>query len=275
MMMQHMGINSSMKQMFADEPEIAVNCGRSATEEGEAFGGVVRESEVSVVEVGYCYFGGLRGVSCLPTFVCSQGRMGNHTTTCDRRSYGRGETEWRMKNPKLTNPMISPQIRHAIIAQHAPPAPFPPGHAQPQNHDRDPQIRNHNLLKVPRPKIRPVTAKVEMTPLPPRHAAHPLEREVVQREVDREGNQLVEEERDQGHDGRVFSEFPERQRGKGVVRLGCEMLLSRVRHEGDVFSEVVGVLVVGLVREAPGVVGREEARMQCQADGVVEPSVFA
>jgi len=125
-----------------------------------------------------------------------------------------------------------------------------------------------------RPKIRPVAAEVEMTPLPPRHDAHALEREIVQREVDGEGDELVEEERDQSHDGGVLSQMPEREGGEGVRGPGGLVLGPGVWHEGDVFVEVVGVLVVGLVGEAPAVVGGEEGAVDGQADGVVDPAVL-
>lgn len=55
MVMQHVGIDGAMKQMFANEAEIAVDGRRSAAEEGEARGRVVGEGEICVVEVGYCY----------------------------------------------------------------------------------------------------------------------------------------------------------------------------------------------------------------------------
>jgi len=73
MIIQHMGISSAVKQMFADEPKIAVTSGRSAAAESEAFGGIERESKVSVVEVRYCYCWGMGDVSCLPNLVYPKG----------------------------------------------------------------------------------------------------------------------------------------------------------------------------------------------------------
>jgi len=85
-----------------------------------------------------------------------------------------------------------------------------------------------------------------MTPFPPRHGTHPLEPEVVRCEIDQKGNQPVEEEHDQGERTGVSSASSQNGSAeKGVVRPGNKMLLSRVPHESDVFSEMVGVFVVG------------------------------
>jgi len=53
----------------------------------------------------------------------------------------------------------------------------------------------------------------------------------------------------------------------------CCSLVSRTKAMS--FPRWLVYLWWGLVREAPGVVGGEEAWMQCQGDGVVELSVFA
>ena len=44
-----------------------------------------------------------------------------------------------------------------------------------------------------------------------------------------------------------------------MAGFGSEMLLFCVRHKRDVLLEVVGVFVVGLVREAPGMIRRKQA----------------
>jgi hypothetical protein len=43
MMMQDMGLDSTMKDMTADEAEIPVNSACCAAEEGPSFGGVIRD----------------------------------------------------------------------------------------------------------------------------------------------------------------------------------------------------------------------------------------
>ena len=64
----------------------------------------------------------------------------------------------------------------------------------------------------------------------------------------------MEEERNERHDGGVSCELPEGQHGKWVGGFGGQVLLFCVWHKRDVFLEMVGVSVVGLVREEPGVV---------------------
>ncbi len=168
--------------------------------------------------------------------------------------------------------MIGPQIRGPVVRQHVRGPKGPHGGAQQQQHDRNAHVGNDNVRELRGPKVGAVAAAVEMRALPPLHDAHALQREVVQRQIDGEGHQLVKEQGDQGHDGGVLGELPEGQRGEGIGGAGRQVLGAGGGHEGDVAGQVVGVLVVGLVGEAPAVVRRQQGAVQRQADGVVGPA---
>lgn len=96
-----------------------------------------------------------------------------------------------------------------------------------------------------------------MASFPPLHLPHALEREIVQRQVNRKRNQLMKEQRHERHNWRIFNQVKERDSPERIRGPRGEELVLEVRHERNVAREIVSILMVGLVREAPGVIGHQ------------------
>jgi len=89
-------------------------------------------------------------------------------------------------------------------------------------------------------EIRSIVAEIEMRSRPPGIDGHPRQSEIVDGEINRKSDQLVEEKMGQSHDWHILHIIAKLRMG----RMGFFVSLFKIGNKSNVFVEIVGVFVM-------------------------------
>ena len=125
-----------------------------------------------------------------------------------------------MRCSDLTYPVVCPEVRQTIVQEHRPSAIRSRQKPKHSNCREQCKIRNQDHFRLLWSKVWTIATQVKVTALPPRNFRHSWQREVVEYQIDRERDQLVEEQRNQSSDWAVNAEVmhcvPDRGRGLAI-----------------------------------------------------------
>ena len=156
----------------------------------------------------------------------------------------------RRRDAGLTDPVVRPEVGEDVEQGYV--ARTEPGGAGPERGQRgcDAQIRDQDVVPVCGFEVGSVASEVEVAALVPRRGPHSREGEVVDDQIDRKGNQLVEKQGHQRDNRGVLDQCPCLQVASGGVPRSHVVLLHH-RHKRNVPLQIVRRFVVLGVSQAP------------------------